>query len=344
MFDGKAFGQEVVAAVKAHVDKSLAPVLARLDVIEAKMKEPAAVDEDDLEAVKSDVESLRKAIAAIPAPVEPVLPDIPAMVAEAVAALPAPEPGKSVTLDDVRPMVEEAAQKAIAALPVPEAKDVDMDAVGTKVASEVERVLAGWERPKSVTVEELAPMVAESVQKAVSALPAPKDGCGIKELLIDRDGALVATMDDGRMKNLGAVVGRNGTDVDMAAVERSIAEKVAAIPKPENGKDGFALEHFDVELHEDGRTLILSFTDQEQKFVAELGIPTMIYRGVFKEGQTYAKGDTVTWGGSLWHCDVDETTEKPDGPAKHWTLAAKRGRDGKDHTPKPDNGPPKVKI
>lgn len=291
MFDGKAFGQEVVAAVKAHVDKSLAPVMERIGKIEARMSEMDAEALRDLDAVKADMETLRKAVDAIPAPAEPpALPDIPALVAEAVEALPTPEPGKSVTLDDVRPLVEEA------------------------------------------------------VQRAVEAIPAPKDGCGVKELLIDRDGALVATMDDGRMKNLGAVVGRNGTDVDMAAVERSIAEKVAAIPKPENGKDGFALEHFDVELHEDGRTLILSFTDQEQKFVAELGIPTMIYRGVFKEGQTHTKGDTVTWGGSLWHCDVDETTEKPDSAAKHWTLAAKRGRDGKDHTPKPDNGPPKVKI
>lgn len=276
MFDGKAFGQEVVAAVKAHVDKSLAPIMARLDAIEAKMKEPAAVDEDDLAAVKSDVESLRKAIADLPAPVAPELPDIPALVAEAVAAIPAPEPSKSVTLDDVRPLVEEAAQKA------------------------------------------------------VSALPAPKDGCGIKELLIDREGSLVATFDDGRMKNLGLVVGKDAEPVDMAAIERSIAEKVAAIPAPKNGKDGFSLKNFDATLLDDGRTVLLSFEDEEGAYKVELGFPVVLDRGVYKEDGVYSKGDGVTWGGSFWIAQVDSPEGKPDS-GKGWRLAVKKGRDA---TPK----------
>lgn len=58
-------------------------------------------------------------------------------------------------------------------------------------------------------------------------------------------------------------------------------------------------------------------------------LPKVEYRGVFTEGGTYARGDLATWGGSVWHCD-QETTEKPDGPSKHWTLAVKKGRDGRD--------------
>lgn len=56
-------------------------------------------------------------------------------------------------------------------------------------------------------------------------------------------------------------------------------------------------------------------------------VPVMLYRGVFAEGETYQQGDTVTWAGSIWHCD-EATTAKPGETSKHWRLAVKRGRDG----------------
>ncbi|EPT7718648.1 phage portal protein, partial [Escherichia coli] len=56
-------------------------------------------------------------------------------------------------------------------------------------------------------------------------------------------------------------------------------------------------------------------------------LPVMLYRGVFRAGKTYHPGDTVTWGGSLWHCN-SMTGDKPgDANSSGWTLAAKRGRD-----------------
>lgn len=61
-------------------------------------------------------------------------------------------------------------------------------------------------------------------------------------------------------------------------------------------------------------------------------LPVMIYRGVFTDGTDYAKGDTVTWDGSLWHCN-EPTKEKPTAKAGVWTLATKRGRDGRDGNP-----------
>lgn len=139
------------------------------------------------------------------------------------------------------------------------------------------------------------------------------DGVGLAGAIIDRGGNLVVTLTDGTTRELGAAVGKDGQDG----------------PPGQNGRDGFSLSDFDATLMDDGRTVLLSFEQGDQSFKVELGIPAMIYRGVFKEGQRYEKGDTVTWGGSLWHCDV-ETTEKPDSAEKHWTLAAKRGRDGKD--------------
>jgi hypothetical protein len=56
--------------------------------------------------------------------------------------------------------------------------------------------------------------------------------------------------------------------------------------------------------------------------------PQLRYRNVFQEGQSYAPGDVVTWGGSMWHCNAP-TTDKPGDGQSVWTLAVKRGRDGK---------------
>ncbi|MEO3387330.1 hypothetical protein [Mesorhizobium sp. CAU 1741] len=336
MFDGKAFGAEIVGAVKVHLADSLRPIVDRLDALERKIDAAPrpSVDASDLDAVKTDVDGLRRSLAdqvtelrrsvdGIVIPEIPVLPDVDKIVADAIAVIPEPEPVKTVTIDDLRPEIETAVQSAVDAQP----KAPTVEELATVAASLVKDAVAAIPAPqdgKSVTVDDVRPLIEEATQKAVAALPVAKDGVGLASMLIDRNGCLVATMTDGSTKELGQVVGK---DADMAAIERSIVEKVAAIPKP---RDGFSLSDFDATLMDDGRTVLLSFDQGEQSFKVELGIPAMIYRGVFKEGRSYEKGDTVTWGGSLWHCDVDATEEKPDSQAKHWTLAAKRGRDGKD--------------
>jgi hypothetical protein len=58
------------------------------------------------------------------------------------------------------------------------------------------------------------------------------------------------------------------------------------------------------------------------------GKPGLEYRGVFVEGQTYERGDLVTWAGSAWHCN-ETTMIRPGDGAKAWTLMVKRGRDSK---------------
>ena len=60
----------------------------------------------------------------------------------------------------------------------------------------------------------------------------------------------------------------------------------------------------------------------------EFTMPVLLYKNVFKEGQQYRKGDMVTSGGSLWHCDED-TTDKPGSGSRDWTLCAKKGADGR---------------
>lgn len=59
------------------------------------------------------------------------------------------------------------------------------------------------------------------------------------------------------------------------------------------------------------------------------GLAGLSFEGVYQEGQSYDKGNLVTWGGSSWHCNA-ATTAKPGDGSKDWTLMVKRGRDGRD--------------
>lgn len=66
--------------------------------------------------------------------------------------------------------------------------------------------------------------------------------------------------------------------------------------------------------------------------VAELEArPTVKYAGVWVEHQLYKTGELVTCSGSVWHANVDNRSVRPGGASeKIWTLAVKRGADGKD--------------
>lgn len=74
--------------------------------------------------------------------------------------------------------------------------------------------------------------------------------------------------------------------------------------------------------------------------LAKFAMPVMIYKGVFRAESKFERGDTVTWDGSLWHCEVDTTSNKP-GTGGDWKLAAKHGAPGKDgNSVKGERGPP----
>ncbi|WP_430261924.1 hypothetical protein [Neorhizobium sp. DAR64862/K0K3] len=216
--------------------------------------------------------------------------------------------------NDIPATIKALVDAAVSEIPAPVDLSTDLEALKAVVAS-----IPAPQDGKGVTVEDVAPLIASEVEKRVSGLPVAKDGkdgvngrdgVGLAGALIDRGGELVVTLTNGATKNLGPVVGKDGDP-----------------GKP--GRDGFALEDFDASVMDDGRTVLLAFTGKNIDYSVELGFPVMLYRGVFTEG-TYSKGDTVTWGGSLWHCDADKTDSKPGDGSKDWTLCAKKGRDGKD--------------
>ena len=78
--------------------------------------------------------------------------------------------------------------------------------------------------------------------------------------------------------------------------------------------------------------------------VAKLqNVRSMQYRGVWREAERYTPGDTATHNGSLWHCNAS-TTDRPGEGSEAWTLAAKRGRDGKDAYVAPTDGKPNARV
>ncbi|HCJ0623177.1 TPA: phage portal protein [Klebsiella variicola] len=336
---------------------------------------------------------LASAVASLPAPKIPELPDIGAMVSEAVAALPLPQDGKSVTPEDVRPLLQELVTAAVGEIPVPrDGKDYD-PAVLKQAVDDAVAALPPAQDGKSVTLEDVRPLLQELVTAAVGEIPVPRDGkdydpAVLKQAVEDAVAALPPAQDGKSVtpedvrpllqELVTAAVGeipvpRDGKDYDPAVLKQAVEDAVAALPPAQDGRDALQLEiqpfidegksytrgsyathngglwrayektHgmrgwecivdgvSDVDISMNGqRNFIVtvnraSGASEKKSF----DIPTMVYRGVFKSGDEYLPGDTVTWGGSLWHCD-EQTQDKPgETGSKGWTLAAKRGRDGR---------------
>jgi hypothetical protein len=67
----------------------------------------------------------------------------------------------------------------------------------------------------------------------------------------------------------------------------------------------------------------------ENELSAVKALPAVTYRGVYRDGDEYQPGSMVTFAGSTWHVN-EVTRERPGEGSKAWTLAVKRGRDGRD--------------
>lgn len=155
-------------------------------------------------------------------------------------------------------------------------------------------------------------------------------GVGLAGALIDRVGSLVVTLSDGTTRELGPVIGRDGTD-GAAGRDGVDGSAGAAGRDGRDGRDGVdGLGFDDLSVEQNGeREFVLRFARGEQAKTFAFAMPVLIDRGVYRAGNAYQKGDCVSFGGSLWIAQGDTET-KPDGPDTGWRLAVKRGRDGKD--------------
>lgn len=272
----------------AAIMKGIAPVLR--DYVAGAIT-PILARLAETEKALAKVNAKIAALESVELPKAPDADEVKGWVDVAVSAIPVPKDGASVTLEDVRPLILEAVGEAVSALPA--AKDgVD---------------------GKSVSVEDVAPLIADLVSKAVAEIPVPKDGrdgidgkdgVGLASALIDNQGQLVVTMTDGTVKQLGRVNGQDGAP----------------------GCDGLGFDDLSVE-HDGERGVTFRFARGDVVKEFSHTLPAIIDRGVYKEGQAYARGDAVTWGGNLWIAQRD-TDAKPADNNADWRLAVRKGRDG----------------
>lgn len=119
---------------------------------------------------------------------------------------------------------------------------------------------------------------------------------------------------------------RRGADVLQRAIERIQPPKDGAPGR--DGIDGLGFDDLTAEQKDD-RTVAFVFKrgDVEKRF--EFTFPTLVDCGTFKAGQTYPKGGSVTYGGSLFIAQRETLpTERPEDGSGAFRLAVKRGRDG----------------
>ena len=239
-------------------------------------------------------------------------PDIESMVKAAIAHLPAPTaPG----LPDIATMVSDA----VAAIPAPRDGQPMIQELVRNAVAEIPTPKDGKDFDPSM----LKQLVEQAVSDAVSAMPAAepgKDGADGRDALALE---ILPFIDEEKSYPRGSYATHNGGL--WRAYEKThgmrgwecLVDGVAGIDIQQSEQRCFTLKV--------NRT---SGTSETKSF----DVPVMIYQGVFKSDQEYLPGDTVTWGGSLWHCD-ERTQDKPgEAGSKGWTLAAKRGRDGRDKT------------
>jgi hypothetical protein len=273
---------------------------------------------------------VKQLVAAIPVPKdgesvtpEQVLPELKAQLQSAIEAIPVPKDGKSVTLDEVVPALHgpiekaaaESAARAVEAIPRPsDGKSVTVDEVLPTLRIELQKAVDAIPKPKdgtSVTAEQVLPQLTAEVQKAIQALPVPKDGHSV-------------TVDDFRQL-FEAEQAKWALDFERRAQDQ-LQRAIDRMPKPKYGRDALDLEHFDIKMADDERTLIFSLTRGDNREERRIVLQHPLYRGVWRQGD-FRKGDCVTYGGSSWIA-VRDTASKPEVDDS-WRLSVKRGRDGK---------------
>ena len=138
--------------------------------------------------------------------------------------------------------------------------------------------------------------------------PAGKDGAGISDLLIDRGGSLVATFTDGRMNELGEVVGKDGAP-------------------GRDGKDGADLTELSMEFDGERTVIVRGKSGDVSK-----RLPVPLWRGYWSEKVVAERGDILTHNGTAYIAIVDNPKCEP-GVGKYdheWKVFTRKGRDGKD--------------
>ena len=348
MSDLKALSESLLSTIKGFVERKTAELVERLSRVE-------------------------RAVAELPAPKdghtptsEEIQPLVEAAVERAVKELPAPKDGHTPTSEEIQPLVEAAVERAVAELPAPkDGHTPTPEEIQPLVEAAVERAVEPLQQRAIENTEAILGRIRH-VERAVAELPAPKDG---KSVTADDVKPMLADMVLEATRSASEPAVKAYLD---SLVAQCVAEAVKALPKPADGRDALDLhvlpainaeksyprgtfaKHLgglwrafeatdgmrgweciveglvgvDVAQEGDRKFVVTATTSSGASTAKEFTVPVMIYRGIYREQTTYDEGDTVTWAGSTWVCRR-VTSDKP-GQSDAWGLSVKKGRDGKD--------------
>lgn len=218
-------------------------------------------------------------------------------------------------IGDVRDKVVTLEAKAAAPTPQPEPVTVDFAPVLERVAAAEARLAAiGDLRDRVMAME----------------LKAPPDLTGLDKRADVVEGRL-RFLEDSAIKELSGIRER-----------LAVVETRSPVPGPagtdgqpgrdgmdgKDGADGLGFDDLSVDFDGD-RTILLTFARGTQKKAFPIQLPYLKYQALYEDGRTYVKGDVVTWGGHMWHCEVADSINKKPGESKDWLQCVQRGREGK---------------
>jgi hypothetical protein len=251
--------------------------------------------------------------------------------------------GKSVSIEEVKALSEEWLSKNIQQ-PTNGRDGIDgQDGKGVSI-DEVKALSEEWlskniQQPangsdgvdgkdgKSVSIDEVKSMSEEWLSQNIQQ---PKDGRDGVDGTHGKDAAdidVLPSIDETKSYPKGTWASYRGGLIKSVRDTYPIGEKSLI----ESGWDIVVQGIQAIEVHtlNDGEFAIKSVLTSGQDHITKMTVPTMIYKGVWKESHgMYNKGHTVTQSGSLWVC-LKATDTKP-GSSDDWQLAVKKGVDGKD--------------
>jgi len=266
------------------------------------------------------------------------------LISDAIFVATAPLLARIVVLEQAKaaaPAIdfEVLATKAAALVQLPrDGRDagVDLAALATKAAARMPTPKDGKDGRdgSSVTVDDLAPVIAAEVTKAVAAVPRARDGV---------DGAAGAPGRDGR-DGLPGAAGERGPAGDAGPAGPIGAKGEAGAPgeRGSDGVDGLGFDEMDLVVDEAEKLVALEWTKGDR--VIRRPLPVSLDVGVYSDAETYRKGNTVSRGGSMWIALLDQIKGiRPDDATEDglraWRLCVQRGKAGKQGQQGPPGNP-----
>jgi len=194
-----------------------------------------------------------------------------------------------------------------------------------EVMEKLEAHLAKWEL-------EFERRAWDVLQKAIDKIPPPRDG---KDGLPGKDGIDGKNGIDGKdgTRGLNGADGKNGIDGKDGlngkdGKDGRDGKDGADGLNGKDGADGLGFNDLEV-IQTDDRNFTIKFSRDGKEKEFRFSMPVLLYRGTYETGRAYQKGDSVTYGGSLWICQRDNPLIGPGVKESDWKLAVKRGKDGK---------------